>query len=93
MLFLTHAEIDVRGVEPDQLADLQRREKELSQQYQRDGKCRHIWRVVGRYANYCIYDVSGNDDLHALLSALPLFPYMDIDVTPLAIHPVALPPT
>ena len=34
-----------------------------------------------------VFDVAGNDELHALLAGLPLFPYMDIAVTPLATHP------
>lgn len=34
-----------------------------------------------------IFDVPSNDELHALLSGLPLFPYMQIKVTPLANHP------
>ena len=47
----------------------------------------HIWRIVGEYANFSIFDVESNDALHELLSGLPLFPYMDITVTPLAKHP------
>jgi muconolactone D-isomerase len=34
--------------------------------------------------------VQDNDELHALLSSLPLFPYMDIQVTALARHPSAI---
>lgn len=32
-------------------------------------------------------DPESNDALHELLAGLPLFPYMDIAVTPLAVHP------
>lgn len=46
--------------------------------------------MVGEYANVSIFDVASNDELHDLLSALPLFPYMDIKVTPLARHPSAI---
>jgi len=34
--------------------------------------------------------VASNDELHTLLSQLPLFPYMKISVTPLAQHPSAI---
>jgi muconolactone D-isomerase len=34
-----------------------------------------------------IFDVESNEELHGLLSQLPLFPYMEIRVTPLAPHP------
>jgi muconolactone D-isomerase len=46
--------------------------------------------VVGEYANYSIFDVSSNDELHQLLPGLPLFPFMKIHVTPLAKHPSAI---
>jgi muconolactone D-isomerase len=39
-----------------------------------------------------IIDVESADELHALLSGLPLFPYLDITVTPLAAHPSAIDP-
>jgi muconolactone D-isomerase len=37
-----------------------------------------------------VFDVADNDELHTLLSGLPLFPFMDIKVTPLAKHPSAV---
>jgi muconolactone D-isomerase len=45
---------------------------------------------VGEYSNVSIFDVESNDELHDLLSGLPLFPYMRIRVTPLAKHPSAI---
>lgn len=65
-------------------------EKAYSQALQQDGRWKHIWRVVGEYANVSIFDVASNDELHDLLSKLPLFPYMAITVTPLARHPSAI---
>jgi muconolactone D-isomerase len=65
-------------------------EKARAIEIQKSGKWPHLWRVVGRYANVSIFDVEGNDELHALLSSLPLFPYMTIQVTPLAQHPSAI---
>ncbi len=37
-----------------------------------------------------ILDVGSVDELHQVLSGLPLFPYLDVRVTPLARHPNAL---
>lgn len=71
-------------------ADIKSREKAYAQQLQRGGQWRHLWRVVGEYANYSVFDVESNDHLHELLSKLPLFPYMTIAVTPLAQHPSAV---
>ena len=62
-------------------------EKTRAQELQRAGKWVHLWRVAGRYANISIFDVADHDELHAILSSLPLFPFMDITVTPLARHP------
>ncbi len=74
-------------LDPDVRAATLSREKAYSQELQRAGKWPHIWRVVGEYANVSIFDVASNDELHDLLSGLPLFSYMDIAVTPLATHP------
>jgi muconolactone D-isomerase len=63
------------------------REKSYSQELQRAGKWVHIWRIVGEYANFSIFDVESNDELHTLLSGLPLFSCKDIHVTPRATHP------
>ncbi|WP_107766922.1 muconolactone Delta-isomerase [Nocardioides terrigena] len=88
MLFLVRMDVAL----PDTLvgherADLLAREKAYSQELQRAGSWPHIWRVVGEYANYSVFDVRSNDELHDLLSGLPLFPHMTITVTPLATHP------
>jgi muconolactone D-isomerase len=88
MLF--HARMDVRiphDLDPDLRADIVAREKEYSQDLQRAGKWPHLWRIVGEYSNISIFDVGSTDELHELISGLPLFPYMDIKVTPLATHP------
>jgi muconolactone D-isomerase len=85
--------MDVRiptGSVQKQMDEIKAREKAYSQELQRDGRWVHLWRVVGEYANYSVFDVSSNDELHQLLSALPLFPYMEIHVTPLAQHPSSI---
>lgn len=53
-----------------------------------------FWRIVGRRENVGIWRVDSADALHALLSGLPMFRYLEIEVTALASHPVAagLPP-
>ncbi|GAB3593612.1 Muconolactone Delta-isomerase [Corynebacterium faecale] len=71
--------------------DLRKREMEYGQSMMRDGQFRHIWRVVGEVSNVSIFEVESNEELHNLLSNLPLFPYMEVDVTPLAPHPSGLP--
>lgn len=91
MLYLVHMQVNIpRDMDPAEAARIKAEEKEYSQSLQRDGRWPHIWRVVGQYANYSIFDVESNEELHLLLSGLPLFPYMEIAVTPLAPHPSAI---
>jgi muconolactone D-isomerase len=81
-------------IPPDMPADvaneIKTREKAYSQELQRSGKWRHIWRLVGEYANYSVFDVESNAELHDILSGLPLFPYMKVSVTPLCRHPSSI---
>ncbi|TCL64650.1 muconolactone Delta-isomerase [Rhizobium sp. BK251] len=71
-------------------ADIIAREKHYSQELQRSGKWRHIWRIAGHYANYSVFDVKDNAELHEILSGLPLFKFMAIEVTPMLRHPSAI---
>ena len=91
MLFMVEMIVQIPStLDPEVANEIKRKEKEYSQQLQRDGKWRHLWRVVGEYANVSIFDAASNDELHTLLSALPLFPYMQIKVTALANHPSSI---
>ena len=91
MLF--HVRMDVRiphGADPVRIEELKRVEKERSQTLQREGKWRHLWRISGQYSNVSIFDVADTQELHDLLSTLPLFPFMEISVTPLNRHPSSI---
>ncbi|KFE51728.1 muconolactone Delta-isomerase [Pseudomonas syringae] len=70
-----------------QAARLKADEKELAQSLQREGTWRHLWRIAGLYANVSIFDVPDAQALHDTLIQLPLFPFMDIEVTALCRHP------
>jgi muconolactone D-isomerase len=52
------------------------------------GRLHRIWRLPGRLANISIYNVTDASELHELLSSLPLFPWMSVQVTALAEHPI-----
>ncbi|SDB74807.1 muconolactone Delta-isomerase [Belnapia rosea] len=91
MLFMVRMQVNLPPDMPADRADkLKANEKALAQQMQRSGKWPHLWRVTGRYANVSIFDVEDNDELHQMLSSLPLFPYMDVVVTALSRHPSAV---
>lgn len=90
MLFLVHIVVDGKQIDSDKRTDLLADERRYSQRLQQDGKWVRLWRVVGQWANYSVFEVSNNEELHDLLSGLPLFPYLRITVTPLAEHPSRL---
>jgi muconolactone D-isomerase len=93
-MMLFHVQMDVHlppEMDAAQAQALKDRERAYSQELQRDGRWRELWRIVGEYSNFSIFDVSGNDELHEILSGLPLFPYMRMHVTPLSRHPSRIP--
>lgn len=51
-------------------------------------RIRAIWRIVGSLANVSVWDATDHQELHALLQSLPLSPYQDVQVRPLAEHPL-----
>ena len=91
MLYHVFMDVNIpRDLPAAETAEIIAREKAYSQDLQRQGKWRHIWRIAGQYANYSVFDVRDNAELHEILSGLPLFPFMDITVTPLLRHPSAI---
>ncbi|WP_250450843.1 muconolactone Delta-isomerase [Caballeronia sp. ATUFL_M2_KS44] len=91
MLYLVRMDVRLpHDMPPAQAEDIKAREKAYSQQLQREGKWQQLHRVVGEYANYSVFDVDSHDELHDILSGLPLFPYMTMQVTALARHPSSI---
>lgn len=91
MLFMVEMEVRIPlDFDADKAARLKAEEKAYSQKLQTDGRWRHIWRKAGLYSNLSIFDVESNEALHELLMALPLYPFMDMTITPLCRHPSAI---
>jgi len=91
MLFLVHMVVALPpSMSVAEADELRARERAVAQDLQRDGRWRHLWRVAGQYANYSVFDVASPDELHDLVSGLPLFPHMQVTVTALARHPSAV---
>jgi muconolactone D-isomerase len=91
MLFMVRMDVHVpHDAEAAGFETLKATEKARAQELQRAGTWRHLWRIAGQYANISIFDVSDTDELHALLTGLPLFPFMTIEVTALCRHPSAI---
>lgn len=88
MLF--HVRMDVaipRDLDPAERERLVTTEKARALELQRAGVWVHLWRIVGQYSNISVFDVGSTDELHDILWSLPLFPFMQVQVTALAQHP------
>jgi len=77
-------------VDREKIQALSATEIELAKALQRAGKWLHIWRIAGKWANISIFKVDDAGELHEILSTLPLFPFMEIEVTALCRHPASI---
>ena len=90
-LFHVRMDVDIpRDLDPDVRAETVAKEKAYSQDLQRQGKWREIWRIVGPYSHNSIFHVASADELHEILWDLPLFPHINIQVLPLTQHGSAI---
>jgi muconolactone D-isomerase len=91
MLFHVTMTVNLPPDMPSEQADaLKATERERAQALQRAGKWRHLWRIAGRYANVSVFDVESVQELHDIVSTLPLFSYMEVAVTPICRHPSSI---
>lgn len=75
-------------VAPNELAALTKAERERGSELQRSGIIKRIWRVPGTTDNVGIWSARDATDLHAAIASLPLFAFMSVTVTALAVHPL-----
>jgi muconolactone D-isomerase len=83
--------IEVRtppDMDPDRLSALQDAEAVRARELVAQGILRRIWRIPGRRANVSLWEAPDATALHTALSSLPLWPWLEIEVQPLATHPV-----
>lgn len=59
------------------------RARELAAQ----GIIKRVWRIPGQWANYGIWEAPDATAIHDAVTSLPMWPYLDVEVTPLAAHP------
>jgi muconolactone D-isomerase len=67
-------------------ADLRERERGRGEELRASGVIARIWRIPGQTANVGIWRAEDATKLHDAISSLPLFPWMSVEVTPLATH-------
>ncbi len=75
MLFMLHIDVSIPAEMPKeaQLA-LRERGNTRAMQLVNEGVIVRIWRVVGRVANFSVWDAPTLEALHELVMSMPLFP-------------------
>jgi muconolactone D-isomerase len=87
MEFLVQIEVSFPPEMPaEQLQDVVDREAVRGRELKENGTIVRIWRIPGRRANVGIWRGDTADDVHAALTSLPAFPWIDARVTALAAH-------
>jgi muconolactone D-isomerase len=61
-------------------------EAKRGRELQQAGLLKRLWRVPGRWANWSLYEARDATELHEAISSLPLWPWMQVTVHPLARH-------
>ena len=79
-----------QGLAAAEFDKLKTLERARAAELQTAGTWRHLWRIAGHYANISIFDVADTAELHDIISTLPLFPFMEIEVAALCRHPSSI---
>jgi muconolactone D-isomerase len=85
--------VNIRFNWPDSISDETRaelRDAEIKRaaELAKQGHLVRMWRVPGRRENWGLWRAVDATEMHAVLSSLPIWPYMDITVHALAQHAV-----
>jgi muconolactone D-isomerase len=87
MEFLVRIDVHLPGdMDPDVRERLLERERERGFELKRQGTIVRIWRIPGRLANVGIWEADDATVLHEAIASLPVFPWIDAEVIPLAVH-------
>lgn len=73
--------------DPAEKAHLVAAESVRARELAEDGVLLRLWRIPGRWANVGLWRAADATTLHDALGSLPLYPWMNITVRPLADHP------
>ena len=77
-----------RDLPEDVIERLSVEERKMAAVRAAEGHLVRMWRVPGRRENWGLWRAANATQLHDILSALPVWPYMTVTVHPLAQHAV-----
>ena len=69
------------------IRDLRAQERTLAMALRADGILKRLWRLPGKQGTLGLYETKDATHLHDVLTSLPLFPYLAVEVEALATHP------
>jgi muconolactone D-isomerase len=88
MQFLLKGELNVPASLPQSdLEAMKAREVARGAELAAEGVFLRQWRVPGRRAVWTLWEAADATQLQQALESLPLYPYFDIEIHPLADHP------
>lgn len=70
-----------------ELAELMAAERVRVEELRAEGVLKKLWRVPGKWGAWVLYEAPDATAFHAAITSLPLFPWMTVEVHPLAQHP------
>ena len=71
----------------DLLNQLVKQESARASELATKGVIKKIWRRTGQKSNVGIWVASNATELHAAISSLPFFPWLEVEIWPLSDHP------
>jgi muconolactone D-isomerase len=73
----------LHDADPEKIGRLRVAEHARAADLASQAKWLHVWRVVGKWANLSVFEVDSHAELHEIIGSLPLYPYMEVEVTAL----------
>jgi muconolactone D-isomerase len=71
----------------EQVAELMAAEKARGTELMDAGVLKRLWRVPGEWGAWVLYEAAEATELHDVLTSMPLWKWMKVEVHPLARHP------
>lgn len=88
MEYLVHIEVHwPPDGDPEAFARLNVAERDRARELAAEGFIKRLWRIPGRRANWGLWEAPDATALHAAISSLPFFPWLDVEVHAVGVHP------
>lgn len=86
MEFLVRMEFALTSLPDEEVRRLTEAESARASQLAQAGVLCRVWRLPGRRANFGLWDAPDATALHEALTSLPMWPFAEVEVWPLARH-------